>query len=111
MSGEFRQMFKAIKLTPLEHAVLRDCVEVQIDGCKETMFDLTNREASLDLSSLTKRQYATDIACALVLMAAAPEGWAKTKKRRDACVQLAAKFNAAVDAAPALFGARLAAVH
>lgn len=96
-----------IILTALERETLDECLTTYMSDAEG--LDYTNgnpivsrkAELELDLSSVAKRKFAIYVAATLESMIApdSNSGWSSPKSRREACLGLAAKIDAAVDAA------------
>jgi hypothetical protein len=91
-----------IKLTALEHEALIECMQVDISGLEDVtpadnpIHRAAKNKLVLDLSTAAKREYASLIACGLEFVVEGDDFWSKTKPRRNACAQLAAKINDAI---------------
>jgi len=97
-----------IMLTALEREALDDCLTTYMRNAEgldyangNPIIAQTQKELELDLSSVAKWKFATFVAATLEAMIARDmeSGWSSPKSRRDACLRLASKIDAAVDAA------------
>jgi len=96
-----------IMLTALEREALDDCLTSYMAEAEGLDFSNGNpivsrkAELELDLSTVAKRKFAIYIAATLEEMIEpdADSGWSAPKIRREACLRLASKIDAAVEAA------------